>query len=193
MEALRQSAAAAQMNPPTTPTVPVSGAPPSMDLVRLQMEQQMMERYMAALSSASALGATVATSMAAPSFDFMRHQLFAAQMRQQAQQQQQQQQQAQPTLDALFEMQRQQQQQQLLTATRNLSSGYSALTAPNPGATNLQQSLGAAAGLFNTPHLMSIGAAANLQQALYGKNPYSNTLEQLARQKRDEDMMQSGR
>ncbi|VDO16961.1 unnamed protein product [Brugia timori] len=59
----------------------------------------------------------------------------------------------------------------------------------------MPQSLGAAAGLFNS-NLMSLGnaaAAANLQQALYsGKNPYSNTLEQLARQKREEDIMQSG-
>ncbi|VDK72012.1 unnamed protein product [Gongylonema pulchrum] len=57
----------------------------------------------------------------------------------------------------------------------------------------------AAAGLFNTSsNLMSLGNTANLQQALYSgsKNPYSNTLEQLAaaRQKRDDDCsMQSAR
>ncbi|VDM23370.1 unnamed protein product [Wuchereria bancrofti] len=152
MEALRQSAAAAQMSSnaatATGPHVPVSGAPQpppppsSLDLVRMQMEQQMMDRYMVALSSTSGIGGN--TSMTpTPNLELMRQQLFAAQMRQQQ-----------------------------------------------------SQPLGAAAGLFNS-NLMSLGnaaAAANLQQALYsGKNPYSNTLEQLARQKREEDIMQSGR
>uniref|UniRef100_A0A0R3S7E6 Uncharacterized protein n=1 Tax=Elaeophora elaphi TaxID=1147741 RepID=A0A0R3S7E6_9BILA len=174
MEALRQSAAAAQMSSnaaaATGPHVPVSGAPQppppppppsSLDLVRMQMEQQMMDRYMVALSSASGIGGN--TSMTpTPNLELMRQQLFAAQMRQQ---------QSQPSLEALLEMQ-------------------------PAAAAGLPQSLGAAAGLFNS-NLMSLGnaaAAANLQQALYsGKNPYSNTLEQLARQKREEDIMQSGR
>ncbi|KAM3722907.1 Reticulocyte-binding protein [Dirofilaria immitis] len=228
MEALRQSAAAAQMSSnaasATGPHVSVSGAPQplppapppsSLDLVRLQMEQQMMDRYMVALSNASGIGSN--TSMTPTSnLELMRQQLFAAQMRQQ---------QSQPSLEALLEMQRQQhqqQQQQLYNASRGLPSTYSLTGATNPGgiagsaaaaaaaamssnaaaaaaaaaAAGLPQSLGAAAGLFNS-NLMSLGnaaAAANLQQALYsGKNPYSNTLEQLARQKREEDIMQSGR
>ncbi|CAG9538652.1 unnamed protein product [Cercopithifilaria johnstoni] len=219
MEALRQSAAAAQMssNAATGPHVPVSGAPQppppppsSLDLVRMQMEQQMMDRYMVALSSASAIGSS--TSMAPTSnLELMRQQLFAAQIRQQ---------QSQPSLEALLEMQRQQhqqQQQQLYNASRGLPSTYTLTGATPPGgipgpaaaaamssnaaaaaaaAAGLPQSLSAAAGLFNS-NLMSLGnaaAAANLQQALYsGKNPYSNTLEQLARQKREEDIMQSGR
>ncbi|KAL4003781.1 hypothetical protein ACH3XW_9025 [Acanthocheilonema viteae] len=198
MEALRQSAAAAQMSSSaaaaTGPHIPVSGAPQppppppppsSLDLVRMQVEQQMMDRYMVALSSASGMGSN--TSMTpTPNFELMRQQLFAAQMRQQ---------QSQPSLEALLEMQRQQhqQQQQLYNASRGLPSTYTPGGIPAAG---LPQGLGAASGLFNS-NLMSLGsaaAAANLQQALYsGKNPYSNTLEQLARQKRDEDIMQSGR
>ncbi|VDK86010.1 unnamed protein product [Litomosoides sigmodontis] len=222
MEALRQSAAVAQMSSSVAatagPHVPVSGAPQqappapppsSLDFVRMQMEQQMMDRYMVALSSASAIGSN--TSMTpTPNLELMRQQLFAAQVRQQ---------QAQPSLEALIEMQRQQhqqQQQQLYNASRGLPSTYTLTGAtpsagiPGPAAAamssnaaaaaaaaaGLPQSLGAAAGLFSS-NLMSLGnaaAAANLQQALYsGKNPYSNTLEQLARQKREEDIMQSGR
>ncbi|VIO92649.1 Uncharacterized protein BM_BM8426 [Brugia malayi] len=204
MEALRQSAAAAQMSSnaatATGPHVPVSGAPQppppsSLDLVRMQMEQQMMDRYMVALSNTSGIGGN--TSMTpTPNLELMRQQLFAAQMRQQ---------QSQPSLEALLEMQRQQhqqQQQQLYNVSRGLPSTYTLTGAAPPGgipgpaaAAGLPQSLGAAAGLFNS-NLMSLGnaaAAANLQQALYsGKNPYSNTLEQLARQKREEDIMQSG-
>uniref|UniRef100_A0A1I7VBY4 POU domain protein n=1 Tax=Loa loa TaxID=7209 RepID=A0A1I7VBY4_LOALO len=208
LEALRQSAAAAQMSSnaaaATGAHVPVSGAPQppppppsSLDLVRMQMEQQMMDRYMVALSNASGIGSN--TSMTPTSnLELMRQQLFAAQMRQQ---------QSQPSLEALLEMQRQQhqqQQQQLYNASRGLPSTYTLTGATPPGgipgpataAAGLPQSLGAAAGLFNS-NLMSLGnaaAAANLQQALYsGKNPYSNTLEHLARQKREEDIMQSGR
>ncbi|VDN03990.1 unnamed protein product [Thelazia callipaeda] len=208
MEALRQSAASAQMN--SNPAgagshVPVSGAPQgappqsqpppsSIDLVRMQMEQQMMDRYMIALSSASGIGSNN-TMTASSNFELMRQQLFAAHMRQQSQQ---------TSLEALLEMQRQQ-QQQLFNVSRGLPSSYTLAGGAPPGsipgsaaaaaaaAAGLPQGLGAAAGLFNS-NLMALGNAANLQQALYnGKNPYSNTLEQLARQKREDDIIQSGR
>lgn len=210
MEALRQSAAAAQMSSTAAAAsgahVPVSGAhqppppppPSSLDLVRMQMEQQMMDRYMVALSNAAGMGSNTSMSPTT-NLELMRQQLFAAQMRQQ---------QSQPSLEALLEMQRQQHQQQhIYNASRGLPSTYTLTGATPPGgipasaaaaaaaaAAGLPQSL--SVSLFNS-NLMSLGnaaAAANLQQALYsGKNPYSNTLEQLARQKREEDIMQTGR
>lgn len=111
-------------------------------------------------------------------------------------------------------MQRQQQQQQqhLLNASRVLPAGYAlpsgnvSAAAANPlssapgivatsasSTSTLPQGLTAAASLFSPTHLMSAAAAANFQQSLYGKNPYSNTLEQLARQKREGDIMPSDR
>uniref|UniRef100_A0A9J2P516 Uncharacterized protein n=1 Tax=Ascaris lumbricoides TaxID=6252 RepID=A0A9J2P516_ASCLU len=228
MEAMRQSAAAAQMNAAAAVAAAnasqhasATGAAnaTTLDLMRLQMEQQMMERYAAAMNAATAssTGTPAAPNAGQPSsshsLDIMRQQLFAAQLRQQQQQQQQaaavaaatQQQSSaaaqQPSLEALIEMQRQQQQQQqLLNASRAaLPGGYAVpvvATAGIPSSPSLPQGL-SASGFFNASHLMSMSgaaaAAANLQQSLYGKNPYSNTLEQLARQKRDGDMMQQGR
>lgn len=190
MEAMRQSAAS-QLNAAAAVQQHGASASGALDLMRLQMEQQMMDRYAAAAVAQSSNN----------QLDLMRQQIYAAQLRQQQQQQQQAAAtavQQQPSLETLLEMQRQQQQQQqLLQASRGLPAGFTLSAAGLPSAPSLPQGL--ASQMFGSSPLMQMGgaaaaaAAANLQQSLYAKNPYSNTLEQLARQKRDGDMMQQGR
>ncbi|VDP24507.1 unnamed protein product, partial [Onchocerca flexuosa] len=149
----------------TGPHIPVSGAPQppppppsSFDLVRMQMEQQMMDRYMVALSNASGIGSS--TSMTPTSnLELMRQQLFAAQIRQQ---------QSQPSLEALLEMQRQQhqqQQQQLYNASRGLPPTYS-LTGVTPPGGIPGSATAAAAAAMSSNAAAAAAAAVGLPQSL---------------------------